>query len=100
MLWRNVVGLFSLQLGVTAAVSNSDNAGRGGYVNGARSDQSNVTLDGDDVNEHQGGAAFFSVLRSTPDSLQEFRVTTTKPERRSRALIGRAGFVGYAQRIE
>jgi hypothetical protein len=38
-----------------------------------------VTLDGIDVNEQQGGTAFFSVLRSTPDSLQEFRVTTTNP---------------------
>ncbi|MEP7336437.1 MAG: carboxypeptidase-like regulatory domain-containing protein [Acidobacteriota bacterium] len=79
LLSRNVVGLLSLQPGVTAPVSNSDNARRGGYVNGARSDQSNVTLDGIDVNEQQGGAAFFSVLRSTPDSLQEFRVTTTNP---------------------
>ncbi|MGE0131362.1 MAG: carboxypeptidase regulatory-like domain-containing protein [Blastocatellales bacterium] len=79
LLSRNVVGLLSLQPGVTAAVSDSDNARLGGYVNGARSDQSNVTLDGVDVNEQQGGAAFFSVLRSTPDSLQEFRVTTTNP---------------------
>ncbi|HZS03368.1 MAG TPA: TonB-dependent receptor [Blastocatellia bacterium] len=66
---RNVVGLLSLQPGVTAS----------GEVNGGRSDQANVTLDGVDVNEQQGGAAFFSVLRSTPDSLQEFRVTTTNP---------------------
>jgi hypothetical protein len=79
LLSRNVVGLLSLQPGVTAPVSNSDNPRRGGYVNGARSDQSNVTLDGVDVNEQQGGVAFFSVLRSTPDSLQEFRVTTTNP---------------------
>lgn len=79
LLSRNVVGLLSLQPGVTAPISTSDNARRGGYVNGARSDQSNVTLDGVDVNEQQGGAAFFSVLRSTPDSLQEFRVTTTNP---------------------
>lgn len=64
---RNVVNLLSLQPGVTA----------GGNVNGGRSDQANVTLDGVDVNEQQGGRAFFSVLRSTPDSLQEFRVTTT-----------------------
>lgn len=64
---RNVVGLLSLQTGVT----------QGGEVNGARSDQANVTLDGVDVNEQQGGRAFFSVLRATPDSLQEFRVTTT-----------------------
>jgi Carboxypeptidase regulatory-like domain len=72
---RNVVGLLSLQPGVT----------RAGYVNGGRSDQANITLDGVDVNEQQRGLdivtdeAFASVLRSTPDSLQEFRVTTTNP---------------------
>ncbi|HYP53255.1 MAG TPA: hypothetical protein VEQ42_06920, partial [Pyrinomonadaceae bacterium] len=70
---NNVVGLLSLQPGVT----------RDGYVNGGRSDQANVTLDGIDVNEQQRGLdvvtdeAFASVLRSTRDSLQEFRVTTT-----------------------
>ncbi|MEO8435229.1 MAG: TonB-dependent receptor [Pyrinomonadaceae bacterium] len=70
---RNVVGLLSLQPGVT----------RDGYVNGGRADQSNITLDGVDVNEQQSGLdintgeAFASVLRSTPDSLQEFRVTTS-----------------------
>jgi carboxypeptidase family protein/TonB-dependent receptor-like protein len=79
LLSRNVVGLLSLQPGVTATINDTDSPRRGGYVNGARSDQSNVTLDGIDVNEQQGGAAFFSVLRSTPDSLQEFRVTTTNP---------------------
>lgn len=72
---RNVVGLLSLQPGVT----------RDGYVNGSRADQANVTLDGVDVNEQQRGLdnrtgeAFASVLRTTPDSLQEFRVTTTNP---------------------
>jgi hypothetical protein len=79
LLSRNIVGLLSLQPGVTAQINDTDNPRRGGYVNGARSDQSNVTLDGIDVNEQQGGRAFFSVLRSTPDSLQEFRVTTTNP---------------------
>lgn len=74
---RNIPGLLSLQTGVTPATGNEDDVQRGGHVNGARSDQSNVTLDGVDVNEQQGGAAFFSVLRLTPDSLQEFRVTTT-----------------------
>ena len=70
---RNVVGLLSLQPGVT----------RSGYVNGGRADQANVMLDGVDNNEQQRGLdivtdeAFASVLRSTPDSLQEFRVTTT-----------------------
>ncbi|HEX8557970.1 MAG TPA: TonB-dependent receptor [Pyrinomonadaceae bacterium] len=72
---RNVVGLLSLQPGVT----------QGGYVNGGRADQANVTLDGVDNNEQQQGLdvvtdeAFASVLRSTPDSLQEFRVITTNP---------------------
>jgi hypothetical protein len=72
---RNVVSLLSLQPGVT----------RSGYVNGGRADQANVTLDGADVNESERGLdivtdeAFSSVLRSTPDSLQEFRVTTTNP---------------------
>ncbi|HEY9500208.1 MAG TPA: carboxypeptidase-like regulatory domain-containing protein, partial [Pyrinomonadaceae bacterium] len=67
---NNVVGLLSLQPGVT----------RSGSVNGARSDQSNITLDGVDVNEQQDGLdiitdeAFASVLRVTRDSLQEFRV--------------------------
>jgi hypothetical protein len=72
---RNPVGLLSLQPGVT----------RTGYVNGGRSDQANVLLDGVDVNEQQRGLdvvtdeAFASVLRSTPDSLQEFRVVTSNP---------------------
>lgn len=70
---RNVVGLLSLQPGVT----------QGGAVNGGRADQANITLDGVDVNEQQRGIdvvtgeAFASVLRVTPDSVQEFRVITT-----------------------
>src|SRR5687768_8013942 len=81
---RNIVGLLSLQPGVT----------REGEVNGSRRDQSNITLDGVDVNEQQTGLdvvngtnrvtnipgdAFASVLRVTPDSVQEFRVTTSNP---------------------
>jgi Carboxypeptidase regulatory-like domain len=83
---RNIVGLLSLQPGVT----------RLGEVNGGRRDQSNITLDGVDINEQQSGLdivaasvntnendankireAFAGVLRSNPDSVQEFRVTTT-----------------------
>ena len=66
---RNVASLLSLQAGVTQT----------GYVSGARSDQSNLTLDGIDVNEQQTGEAFQTVLRVNPDSLQEFRVTTATP---------------------
>src|SRR5437763_14244511 len=44
---------------------------------GARSDQSNSTLDGIYVNDQAKGSAFTSVLPITQDSVQEFRVTTT-----------------------
>lgn len=80
-------GLLSLQAGVTFVPSpsdvvggysgTSDSDGRSGSVSGSRSDQTNITLDGIDVNDPQYGYAFSSVLRSTQASLQEFRVTTT-----------------------
>ena len=41
---------------------------RSGSVSGARADQSNVTLDGVDVNDPQFGTAYTSALRVTPDS--------------------------------
>src|SRR5207245_356294 len=50
---RNVVDLLSLQPGST----------REGYVTGARADQSNVTLDGVDINNAQTGNA--EIPRST-----------------------------------
>jgi hypothetical protein len=64
---RNVAGLLMLQPGVT----------EGGQVNGGKSDQGNVTLDGIDVNNQMERSAFTSVLRVTLDSVQEFRTTTT-----------------------
>ena len=66
---RNVANLLSLQPAVTPA----------GYVAGGRSDQANLTLDGVDVNEQQTGDAFTPVLRVSPDTVEEFRVTTTNP---------------------
>ena len=80
---RNVPDLLSLQAGVTYTGRNiadqdrQDQDTRNGAVNGARSDQSNVTLDGVDVNDQSTGYAFTSVLPVTQDSVQEFRVTTT-----------------------
>jgi hypothetical protein len=78
---RNVPDLLSLQAGVVYTSNRPDiNTNtfdtRSGAVNGARSDQSNVTVDGIAVND-EGGHAFTSVLPVTPDSVQEFRVTTT-----------------------
>src|SRR5215467_265981 len=62
---RNVVELLSLQPGVTFLGDRIDATKdtRSGSVNGARSDQSNVTLDGVDVNDQNNGYAFTSVLR-------------------------------------
>jgi hypothetical protein len=76
---RNVPDLLSLQPGVAYTGNRSDvpaSDTRSGAVNGARSDQSNVTLDGIGVND-EGGHAFTSVLPVTLDSVQEFRVTTS-----------------------
>lgn len=77
---RNVPDLLSLQAGVLYTGNRPDVDRsvdtRSGAVNGARSDQSNVTVDGIPVND-KGGDSFTSVLPVTPDSLQEFRVTTT-----------------------
>ncbi len=76
---RNVVELLSLQPGVVYLGNRVDafNDSRSGAVNGVRSDQSNVTLDGVDVNDQNNGFAFTSVLRNTQDSVEEFRVTTS-----------------------
>jgi hypothetical protein len=76
---RNVPDLLTLQPGVAYTGNRADtNASdtRSGAVNGARSDQGNITLDGIRVNE-EGGNAFQAVLPVTLDSVQEFRVTTS-----------------------
>src|SRR4051812_26715563 len=79
---RDPVAILSLQPGV-AYTGPSDNHidqtndSRNGAVNGERSDQSNITLDGIDNNDQNTGNAFTGALRSTLDSVQEFRVTTS-----------------------
>jgi hypothetical protein len=82
---RKVPELLTLQAGVAYTGNRpdmdkpqyKDQDTRSGSVNGARSDQSNLTLDGVDVNDYNNGYAFTSVLPVTLDSVQEFRVTTT-----------------------
>ena len=84
---RSPLALVTLQPGVT----------REGYVAGARADQSNVTLDGVDINDAQtnaivgttgatqipnGGAQLTAgqnhpVIRLNAEAIEEFRVTTT-----------------------
>src|SRR6202035_6200656 len=73
---RNVPDLLSLQPGVAFTGNRSDVPTwdtRNGAVNGARSDQSNVSVDGIASND-ESGHAFTSVLPVTLDSVQEFRV--------------------------
>jgi hypothetical protein len=73
---RDPINLLSLQPGVLY-VGNEITDSRQGSVAGGRSDQGNVTLDGLDDNDQIGGAAFTGILRSTLDSTEEFRVTTS-----------------------
>ncbi len=77
---RNVVGLLSLQAGavfIPGSAGLAEEDSRSGSIFGSRSDQTNVTLDGVDVNDPQFNYAYTSALRMTLDSLAEFRVTTT-----------------------
>ncbi|MEO6912293.1 MAG: carboxypeptidase-like regulatory domain-containing protein, partial [Edaphobacter sp.] len=87
---RNVPDLLSLQPGVTFLGRTDESTGtqsngntatdsRSGATNGGRSDQSNITLDGIDVNDINNGYAFTSVLRVSQDAIAEFRVTTSNP---------------------
>jgi hypothetical protein len=73
---RNVPDLLSLQPGVLY-LPPVVNDSRSGSVNGGRSDQGNVTIDGVDDNDQVNGFAFQGVLRETQDSIEEFRVTTS-----------------------
>lgn len=63
---RNVLNLLTLQPGVTPD----------GSVSGARSDQSNITLDGVNINDAQTNSIGAPVLRLNDDAVEEFRVNT------------------------
>jgi Carboxypeptidase regulatory-like domain len=49
----------------------------GGAVTGTRSDQTNITLDGLDVNDQRGGFAFSTTVNTPLDSIQELKATVT-----------------------
>lgn len=83
---RNPISLLTLQPGVLFLGNPAENSTmdtRSGSVSGGRSDQGNVTVDGIDDNfqldttAQYEGSAFQGVLRSTLDSTEEFRVTTS-----------------------
>jgi hypothetical protein len=86
---RDPVSLLALQPGVLFLGEGGGNSASGnpnqmtttdsrqGAVSGSRSDQGNIVLDGLDDNDQVNGFAFTGVLRSTLDSTEEFRVTTS-----------------------
>jgi len=77
---ENSVLLLSLQPGVSFNGENilTDSYDtRAGMVNGERSDQNNISLDGVSNNNEFAGYAFDGVLPTTPFSVDEFRVTTS-----------------------
>jgi len=63
---RNVLALLTLQAQVTPD----------GYVAGGRSDQSNVTLDGVDINDAETSDVGKPVLRLNAEAIEEYRVVT------------------------
>ncbi len=81
---RNVGNLLSLQPAVTSS----------GYVAGGRSDQANLTIDGLDANDQQDGTAFSPVIRVSPDTIEEFRVTTVNANStQGRSSGAQVGFI-------
>lgn len=76
---RSVPELLALQPGVLFLGHDNDQTSdsRSGSVNGGRSDQGNVSIDGLDDNDQVNGYAFTGVLRETLDSVEEFRVATS-----------------------
>jgi carboxypeptidase family protein len=71
---ENPSTLLGLQAGVTPNAGGGAN--RAGAVTGARTDQSNITIDGIDVNDQAGGFAYTTVGNAPIESIEEFRVTT------------------------
>jgi hypothetical protein len=81
---RDPGGILSLQTGVVFTGNSPHIAGasdsRAGSVNGARSDQTNITLDGVDDNDQLLGTAFSGAIRAPLDSLEELKVTTSNSD--------------------
>jgi hypothetical protein len=87
---REPASILTLQAGVvytgnsrainSQTQSGFDSDSRSGTVNGGRSDQTNITLDGTDDNDQAGGRALQGAIRVPLDSLEEFRVTTANSD--------------------
>jgi hypothetical protein len=87
---REPASILTLQAGVvytgnSRAINSQTQSGfdtdsRSGTVNGGRSDQTNITLDGTDNNDQSSGRALQGAIRVPLDSLEEFRVTTANAD--------------------
>ena len=87
---REPTSILTLQAGVvftgnsrainSQTQSGFDSDSRSGTVNGGRSDQTNITLDGTDNNDQAGGRALQGAIRVPLDSLEEFRVITANSD--------------------
>lgn len=71
--------LMTLEPGVTSGTVSDPNTSRYGAVTGARTDQTNVTLDGLDVNDFGTGQVFATTADAPVDSIQEFRGESANP---------------------
>jgi len=101
---REPTSILTLQPGVaytgnSRAINSQTQSGfdwdsRSGTVNGGRSDQTNVTLDGTDNNDQASGRALQGAIRVPLDSLEEFRVTTANSDADSgRSSAGQVALV-------
>jgi hypothetical protein len=66
-----------LSLAPGVVPTDGSNSSTAGSVTGTRSDQTNITLDGLDVNDQRAGFAFQTTINTPLDSIQELKVTTT-----------------------
>ena len=72
---RNPLGLLVLEPGVVQMSKGAD--GTGIHVNGSRDMASNTTIDGIEANESAVSNPMNNVYRLNPDSIQEYRITTS-----------------------
>ncbi|NJM52019.1 MAG: TonB-dependent receptor [Blastocatellia bacterium] len=75
---RNVLNLATLQPGITVTNNTGTGQGTGFRVNGSRSVENNVMLDGSNNNEVATGGILGGITR--PDAIQEFRLLTSNFE--------------------
>src|SRR6204780_2293337 len=79
VLVNNAANYLALAPGVVP-INDGNSASGGttaGSVAGSRSDQTNITQDGLDVNDQRGGFAFTTTVNTPLDSIQELKVTST-----------------------